>query len=502
MIVLAGGLMPGRDPAHAGGSWSAWIYNSDTGEMVLTFPDGAAPMERMFPLPPGTSTPPSNIVISPDGSLMAACLYDDGGNPSVRVYDLYAETYTAAFIPTGTIMDCALGRYSFSSDSSMLAFGILYHYTDPSDTRPDWELIVMQANGSAIVSRLASNSPAVTALSGDFAGQMPVAQSFAPGVVAFDLVPWGTEGSREYTSLVWEIESGAVLMDGPYGKNSLDLLDPSGEAIWVEENDAYPKGTLEGPGFLFNVVMYSSGMGEPYPIFNDGPSVLFGSTFIDSGRQIAIQSYSTPDTLWWALDRNGAVTPLPIPGTVYDVWGTLDGYVYLDQSGSAPQVNYDRFAGGPTPEQYTSWTGTAGGAGYWRIVWVNRLVSDAGVMPFAPLPTLGEPPLPSITLVPPIVVTLPPPAVITPSGTSLIVGGHATVHTTEGDQLRVRSGPGTAFAVSFQLPNGVYVTLLEGPVSGNGYNWWRIQTGDGLTGWCIDGLTDNGSWLQTLVPVP
>ena len=73
-----------NNAALAGGSWSAWIYNHDTGEMVHVFPDGAAPVSMMFPLPPGSNfNLPSEVTISRDGALLAACLYDDSGSAGV-----------------------------------------------------------------------------------------------------------------------------------------------------------------------------------------------------------------------------------------------------------------------------------------------------------------------------------------------------------------------------------------------------------------------------------
>jgi len=83
----------------------------------------------------------------------------------------------------------------------------------------------------------------------------------------------------------------------------------------------------------------------------------------------------------------------------------------------------------------------------------------------------------------------------------LAVGGSALTSTTEGDLLRVRSGPGLSFPVLFGLANGTLVTLREGPVAADGYNWWRVETADGRTGWAVDGVIEGSGWLQTLIPV-
>jgi uncharacterized protein YraI len=64
----------------------------------------------------------------------------------------------------------------------------------------------------------------------------------------------------------------------------------------------------------------------------------------------------------------------------------------------------------------------------------------------------------------------------------------ATVRTT--DNLNLRSGPGTSNSVVSLLPTGTTGTVLEGPQTGSGYTWWRIQTPRG-TGWAVE------DWLVT-----
>src|SRR5690606_36593584 len=69
---------------------------------------------------------------------------------------------------------------------------------------------------------------------------------------------------------------------------------------------------------------------------------------------------------------------------------------------------------------------------------------------------------------------------------TLRVGGQATVRTTEGDTLRVRSGPGTSFIVTRSVEPGTVVTLIEGPTNAAGFTWWNIRLPDGSTGWVVE----------------
>ncbi|WP_119065794.1 SH3 domain-containing protein [Aggregatilinea lenta] len=508
--------------AHAGGSWSAWAYNADTGQLVHVFPDGAPAVEMMFPLPPGTSSYPTDLTISRDGALLAACLTDDIGAASVRVYDIYAGVYVAAYIPTGPILGCSLDQYSFSEDGTQLAFGIINHFGfDPAETRPSWEVVVMEMNTSAILYRLDANTAAVAALGEELVNVLPMIRTFQmktatfPGLITFAPIYYASEGAPEYPSMVWNLTDSTVQIAGPYGKSGFDVLLPNSEVIWVDADASFPVTTPMGPGPAFNVMMYSNKMGDRYPILVEPDMIPLNARFVDDGRKAAVMMMNADGsaTSWAVVDRSGAVYALPALDT-YEVWGTMDGYVFVSNSssGGPVEIRYHRFAeGNPTPTEFVAWTDMAGG--FWRIIWANPLSGGAGLPAFPPAGILGEPPvMPTATTgVPPLdpTVTLPAgPTATLPAGptgtatlTALSVGGRATVTTTEGDQLRVRSGAGTAYAVLFYLPAGSGVNLMEGPVEADALTWWRVRADDGRMGWAVEGVMDGGSFLQTLTPV-
>jgi uncharacterized protein YgiM (DUF1202 family) len=62
--------------------------------------------------------------------------------------------------------------------------------------------------------------------------------------------------------------------------------------------------------------------------------------------------------------------------------------------------------------------------------------------------------------------------------------------------LNLRSAPGRSFSRLGTVGNGEIVMLMEGPVSADGLNWWRVRLGSGLEGWVVD-FVDG---VQTLVP--
>lgn len=98
-------------------------------------------------------------------------------------------------------------------------------------------------------------------------------------------------------------------------------------------------------------------------------------------------------------------------------------------------------------------------------------------------------------------IEIPP---VTPAAPGLLVlqsGLEAYVNSSGGDAIRLRRTPDTTSndTIVRSLVDGEIVTLLEGPVTAVGLNWWRVQTEDGTEGFVAEYLPDEG--LQILVPV-
>jgi hypothetical protein len=101
--------------------------------------------------------------------------------------------------------------------------------------------------------------------------------------------------------------------------------------------------------------------------------------------------------------------------------------------------------------------------------------------------------------VPPVTATSEPPAThpaVTETPAGLHVGGHAIIHTTAGDKLRIHKTPEFNGAVTASLENGTRVSLAEGPVTLGTDHWWRVETIDGRTGWAVESVEG----IETLVP--
>ncbi len=115
----------------------------------------------------------------------------------------------------------------------------------------------------------------------------------------------------------------------------------------------------------------------------------------------------------------------------------------------------------------------------------------------APTPTAGAP-IPSPTALSSPTPTPPPTAAPAP-GISLVIGQPARVIAVGG--INVREKPGMDALRLGKLAPGAVVQVLEGPVSGPQYRWWRVRDRRNLEGWVAEGDAA-GPWLTADVGEP
>ncbi len=121
---------------------------------------------------------------------------------------------------------------------------------------------------------------------------------------------------------------------------------------------------------------------------------------------------------------------------------------------------------------------------------VARLVSTVGTDTNVPIPSTPgapaaspRPPSPSATPAPSTPPSAPaPPGPLRPGVRAVVAGA--------GDCVNVREGPATSAKVVQCLPDGARLKLEEGPMTADGYQWWRLE---GL-GWAVS------NYLSALAP--
>ncbi len=123
----------------------------------------------------------------------------------------------------------------------------------------------------------------------------------------------------------------------------------------------------------------------------------------------------------------------------------------------------------------------------------------------SPPTSLAEPPVTELpTPLPPAPATPPPgpTPTFTPTpvpGTALAPGQPARVSAPAG--LNFRDAPSTSGGLLGQLGTGQRVQVLEGPVSADGFIWWRVDDGQGNVGWVAQGDGET-EWLTPRIGEP
>ena len=126
------------------------------------------------------------------------------------------------------------------------------------------------------------------------------------------------------------------------------------------------------------------------------------------------------------------------------------------------------------------------------LCWISGLSNRLRPLP---LPTATYTPLPTWTRLPTETPTITPvPSATATPEPQIIPAGAVVVSGTEGQNLRLRAGPGLTYATLRILEEGARLKVLEGPEKVDGYEWWKVQTEDGQVGWAVS------NWLTPVVP--
>jgi hypothetical protein len=70
----------------------------------------------------------------------------------------------------------------------------------------------------------------------------------------------------------------------------------------------------------------------------------------------------------------------------------------------------------------------------------------------------------------------------------LMIGEYAQIYGTDGDGLRIRTGPGQSYAVNFIGLDSEVFLIIGGPEESDGYVWWHLEApyDEGRNGWAAD----------------
>ncbi len=466
-------------PLHAQDDWSAWLLENQTNRMILADRNGLVE-ELVLPLADGYDYLYHNtVVVSPNGNYFAYVVGQSGtNNQLLTIYDFARRSVIGQYPPFDVSYS---GIPAFNRDSTQIAFG-------NSMNASGWDVVIIDLATLAITATLNSTEASAAAVASSF-NLTPYFQWFSGTQLGFAMVLSATDATPPFDNFIWDTASGTVTPSVGYGYIGADIHPLTGEVAFPLPDDRFALTDAFMFGHYNTVQVYSPLTRERYPVYADTENSLGAVHFVNNGEYLLISSYDPAFvSKWFVVGRGGnLVGTLPTPDLIADAGGTPDGFIYTSSITATSTVHFVDLSGGVVSEGTPIYD--SGRSESLQVVWVGSLTGTAFTAePFPAWVELADPVRDGEA-----VADSGPTA---PQDATLRVGGQATVRTTEGDALNMRSGAGTQFSIVSRLRSGSVLTLLEGPVSANGFNWWRVRSAAGQEGWVVDSADNE----QTLLP--
>lgn len=483
------------------GTWSAWLYRTDgrvtrlnaSGDQVLVVD------EVLLPLPAGYEAYPLNTVsVSPDGQRMAYLAANAAQNQQLVIYDHAQRNISALYDVTGN-QGAQGGMPVFSPDSSRLAFGY-------SLASGGWEILVIDLIDFSIVGTLRSDDPASVLAGVQTVDIVPHLRRYAADRVSFTLLPAQGGIPTLVDGFVWEIPLGLLRLSPAFRSRDAVLYSPTGEVVMAMRDDRLPVGEALMMADQANTLqVFDPNIEALYPFYHTGAGEVRLPAFGYNGGWIAFEEVTADadgntstgrQAGWQIVNRAGEVLGAFGAGVdILNVDATPDGLIYTARDGEPATVKLYSLsadaegAPGEAVLRYDSESDLPV-----EIVWVG----DQSGLPLLGIPAEGTGAW--AQLAPPLsggaVVRTDPgtndgstasgPDITPTPELTLRVGGTAVVNTSGGDSLNMRSDSGVEYQIRKKLDRGTEVTLLDGPVNADGFNWWKVREPEGLEGWVVD----------------
>lgn len=368
IAVLAGLLLMMALPATAQEEppWTAWLYNRDTGQIILVDEAGTVIRDIQLPLAQAFNAYGPSIVVSPSGTHVLFSASDTTAsalNAQLFVYDMRIESLVAAYplapdtLATNLQMNASAAI--FDEESSRVALGI--YMAGAATGAPVWHIVILNYRlGEPVATLVASDAPPALNIQGEV---VPLIQRHDDGQVSFIAVPYNTPYRTEYPAYTWTIDTGAVEQDIRYISAGTHILPATGEAILPLYDDRLPAAQLPRDTIsrLVNTLHVVDADGRRYPFYNETEDTIIRAYFIQNGERVLVQAYDDVTYLstWRVLERDGsAAMEAIVPDSARRIYATPDGFAYTIHDAATALIHVATRA--DAPQVRTVWTGPEG----------------------------------------------------------------------------------------------------------------------------------------------
>ena len=336
-----------------------------------------------------------DLKFSTDGKRVAYCQIQQiepaeyASKATLIVRDIMSKTDIHTIRLDNEAMGCHTSE--FAQDNTLLAIGRVNYFPGTTQAEnlniPIWQLQVFDLTIGEVIAELNANT-----LTGDVATDLSNV-AIVPHVVHLDensliftVIPWAMGGPSELDAYQWNIGETNIESVPYWGKSGFDMLEATGEIIWVDWLQEFPAGQSTGPLGPFNVVMLTNeGMDEPAIIYYDAEWMPINSKFVAGGEKIAIlllESNAEPaKTRWIVIDRVQNVEEIGAFVAYSNLIGTNEGYAiletaYADENFSPPLTTQLKHVLDVVAS--TIWVNEAANPMFnWDIVWTNNPITMA-----------------------------------------------------------------------------------------------------------------------------
>ncbi len=469
-------------------TWSVWLYDPDSGDMLRIDEDGTVRGNAHITLPDGYGRYPGDIAVSHGGGLAAYVVTNDAQERLLVVYDLTNGRITTTYaLPMPHIG--ALNAYDqlaltpttlvYNGDDTALAFSTWLG-------GEGWQIIVLDVRGDVLMT-LSHTDPALRSHPAIHGGQLPIVQQHREGRVTFTVQ---RENAQMFVhNYTWDTTTNIIRADVAYSSIYADTLHPGGEVVTSLPDYEFPAledGIARNEWAYNTLAIYNPLTFTRFPFYSTETYSLSDVFFAQGGERVLVRGINGEGRIsWLVIGRDGVVEHTLPNADRRDITMTPDGFTFLTTHRDSlvlVETSTRDFDAGRTvwvDERLT-----------WRVVWTSAVSSGSDVLwarlhdgvtaPFTvPYEVLMEA---TMTPLPDFLPMLYP-------------GLEAQVQMTDDEYLNLRDAPSINSNVLAFLESGAYIDLLQGPVEAEGFVWWRVRVGR-REGWLVERIDS----LQTVIP--
>jgi hypothetical protein len=338
--TLLAGLMLLAAPVHAqsAAAWTAWIFDPGTGQVSQV--NAAGEITGAFSLPLGIAFDQytTQVAASPSGAHVAYIMADSASgtvNRQLMVHNVASGATAASYSldPNTRANSLEFNRDAliFDEASMQMAFG----YTTTGEAgNLVWRIVIIDYRTGLTPYTLRSEDASAAGVPGD---AVPVIGHFRSGRITFFAVPVGGVDSLTHPAFVWDTGAGTVTPATAFDTPRSDYWSATGEFVVP----AYDDRLAGAQGLPNTVQVYDSNAGVRFPFYHDAELSIRQALFVQNGERVLVQRYdpATGGSRWALLDRDGTLVDEPdLPDTARQFYGTVEGFVYLENGGTLVRV--------------------------------------------------------------------------------------------------------------------------------------------------------------------